>query len=100
MFVASVGSFVFCLTSTSSYLQKRVSSERCAELTIIAASHGLKEAWISYQVGVHFFSFLNLRYFLIFIISFFALTSTFVIYLVCFVSFPKFQRHALTCFRS
>ncbi|XP_039163353.1 dehydrogenase/reductase SDR family member 7 isoform X2 [Eucalyptus grandis] len=29
--------------------EKRVSSERCAELTIIAASHGLKEAWISYQ---------------------------------------------------
>ncbi|KAI3988119.1 hypothetical protein MKX01_011908 [Papaver californicum] len=25
---------------------KRVSSERCAELTIIAATHGLKEAWI------------------------------------------------------
>lgn len=30
--------------------QKRVPSERCAELTIIAATHGLKEAWISYQV--------------------------------------------------
>ncbi|KAL2555405.1 NAD(P)-binding Rossmann-fold superfamily protein [Forsythia ovata] len=30
-------------------VEKRVSSERCAELTIIAASHGLKEAWISYQ---------------------------------------------------
>ncbi|GAB4835366.1 hypothetical protein Ancab_000276 [Ancistrocladus abbreviatus] len=29
--------------------EKRVSSERCAELTIIAASHGLKEVWISYQ---------------------------------------------------
>ncbi|KAK4403798.1 Dehydrogenase/reductase SDR family member 7 [Sesamum angolense] len=29
--------------------EKRVSAERCAELTIIAASHGLKEAWISYQ---------------------------------------------------
>ncbi|KAL8517823.1 hypothetical protein ACS0TY_009221 [Phlomoides rotata] len=29
--------------------EKRVPSERCAELTIIAASHGLKEAWISYQ---------------------------------------------------
>ncbi|CAJ1823790.1 unnamed protein product [Sphenostylis stenocarpa] len=29
--------------------QKRVSAERCAELTIIAATHGLKEAWISYQ---------------------------------------------------
>ncbi|KAI3880053.1 hypothetical protein MKX03_003874 [Papaver bracteatum] len=26
---------------------KMVSSERCAELTIIAATHGLKEAWIS-----------------------------------------------------
>ncbi|XVE90663.1 hypothetical protein DITRI_Ditri20bG0095200 [Diplodiscus trichospermus] len=30
--------------------EKRVSAERCVELTIIAASHGLKEAWISYQV--------------------------------------------------
>ncbi|KAJ6842869.1 dehydrogenase/reductase SDR family member 7 [Iris pallida] len=29
--------------------EKRVPSERCAELTIVAASHGLKEAWISYQ---------------------------------------------------
>ncbi|KAL6132406.1 hypothetical protein ACLB2K_064649 [Fragaria x ananassa] len=29
--------------------EKRVSSERCAELTIIAATHGLKEVWISYQ---------------------------------------------------
>ncbi|KAL6527069.1 hypothetical protein OROGR_016159 [Orobanche gracilis] len=29
--------------------EKRVSAERCAELTIIAASHGLKEAWISHQ---------------------------------------------------
>ncbi|XP_039133037.1 dehydrogenase/reductase SDR family member 7 [Dioscorea cayenensis subsp. rotundata] len=29
--------------------EKRVSSERCAELTIVAATHGLKEAWISYQ---------------------------------------------------
>ncbi|KAD4584080.1 hypothetical protein E3N88_21681 [Mikania micrantha] len=29
--------------------EKRVSSERCAELTLVAASHGLKEAWISYQ---------------------------------------------------
>ncbi|KDP26894.1 hypothetical protein JCGZ_18052 [Jatropha curcas] len=29
--------------------EKRVSSERCAELTIIAMTHGLKEAWISYQ---------------------------------------------------
>ncbi|KAL0452256.1 UNVERIFIED_CONTAM: Dehydrogenase/reductase SDR family member 7 [Sesamum latifolium] len=29
--------------------EKRVSAERCAELTIIAASHVLKEAWISYQ---------------------------------------------------
>nr|CAB3491449.1 unnamed protein product [Digitaria exilis] len=33
----------------SSSLQKRVSVERCAELTIVAATHGLKEAWISYQ---------------------------------------------------
>ena len=32
------------------FSQKRVSSERCAELTIIAATHGLKEVWISYQV--------------------------------------------------
>uniref|UniRef100_A0A2N9II99 Uncharacterized protein n=1 Tax=Fagus sylvatica TaxID=28930 RepID=A0A2N9II99_FAGSY len=30
--------------------EKRVSSERCAELTIIAATHGLKEVWISDQV--------------------------------------------------
>ncbi|KAE9621992.1 hypothetical protein Lal_00032729 [Lupinus albus] len=29
--------------------EKRVSSEKCAELTIIAATHGLKEAWISNQ---------------------------------------------------
>nr|XP_043615519.1 dehydrogenase/reductase SDR family member 7 isoform X2 [Erigeron canadensis] len=29
--------------------ENRVSSERCAELTLVAASHGLKEAWISYQ---------------------------------------------------
>ncbi|XP_010549768.1 PREDICTED: dehydrogenase/reductase SDR family member 7 [Tarenaya hassleriana] len=29
--------------------ERRVSAERCAELTIIAASHNLKEAWISYQ---------------------------------------------------
>ncbi|XP_024970010.1 dehydrogenase/reductase SDR family member 7 isoform X4 [Cynara cardunculus var. scolymus] len=29
--------------------EKRVSSERCAELTLVAASHGLKEAWISFQ---------------------------------------------------
>lgn len=29
--------------------EKRVSSERCAELTIIAASNRLKEAWISHQ---------------------------------------------------
>ncbi|KVI07499.1 hypothetical protein Ccrd_014137 [Cynara cardunculus var. scolymus] len=32
--------------------EKRVSSERCAELTLVAASHGLKEAWISFQVLV------------------------------------------------
>ncbi|KAK4743768.1 hypothetical protein SAY87_010080 [Trapa incisa] len=30
-------------------LEKRLPTERCVELTIIAASHGLKEAWISYQ---------------------------------------------------
>lgn len=29
--------------------EKHVPSERCAELTIIAATHGLKEVWISYQ---------------------------------------------------
>ncbi|KAJ8450518.1 hypothetical protein Cgig2_020155 [Carnegiea gigantea] len=29
--------------------EKRLSAERCAQLIIIAASHGLKEAWISYQ---------------------------------------------------
>ncbi|XP_034220347.1 dehydrogenase/reductase SDR family member 7 isoform X2 [Prunus dulcis] len=29
--------------------EKRVSSERCAELTIVAATHCLKEVWISYQ---------------------------------------------------
>ncbi|EOY09703.1 NAD(P)-binding Rossmann-fold superfamily protein [Theobroma cacao] len=29
--------------------EKRLSAERCAELTIIAASHSLKEVWISYQ---------------------------------------------------
>jgi hypothetical protein len=33
-----------------SFWQRRVSSERCAELTIIAATHGLKEVWISDQV--------------------------------------------------
>ncbi|KAI3750884.1 hypothetical protein L2E82_21776 [Cichorium intybus] len=33
----------------SAVKEKRVSSERCAELTLVAASHGLKEAWISYQ---------------------------------------------------
>ncbi|KAI5649004.1 hypothetical protein M9H77_35009 [Catharanthus roseus] len=36
-------------SSQQNTVEKRVSSERCAELTIIAASHGLKEAWISYQ---------------------------------------------------
>ncbi|OAY34213.1 dehydrogenase/reductase SDR family member 7 [Manihot esculenta] len=36
-------------TSTKKGSEKRVSSERCAELTIIAATHGLKEAWISHQ---------------------------------------------------
>ncbi|GLT95562.1 hypothetical protein SLE2022_132380 [Rubroshorea leprosula] len=29
--------------------EKHVSAQRCAELTIIAVSHGLKEVWISYQ---------------------------------------------------
>ncbi|KAF9611684.1 hypothetical protein IFM89_034867 [Coptis chinensis] len=33
----------------NSSVLKRVSSERCAELTVVAASHGLKEAWISDQ---------------------------------------------------
>ncbi|KAJ4960985.1 hypothetical protein NE237_020895 [Protea cynaroides] len=32
--------------------EKHVSLERCAELTIIVATHGLKEAWISNQVGI------------------------------------------------
>ncbi|KAB1203400.1 Dehydrogenase/reductase SDR family member 7 [Morella rubra] len=36
-------------SGTKGSLEKRVSSERCAELTIIAATHGLKEAWISYH---------------------------------------------------
>ncbi|KAF7805281.1 dehydrogenase/reductase SDR family member 7 [Senna tora] len=36
-------------TSEKGSSEKRVPSERCAELTIIAATHGLKEAWISYQ---------------------------------------------------
>jgi dehydrogenase/reductase SDR family protein 7 len=41
-------------SATSSSVQrhsseKRVSVERCVELTIVAATHGLKEAWISYQ---------------------------------------------------
>ncbi|XP_021734349.1 dehydrogenase/reductase SDR family member 7-like isoform X2 [Chenopodium quinoa] len=36
-------------TSTNVSTEKRLSAERCAKLTIIAASHGLKEVWISYQ---------------------------------------------------
>ncbi|KAG8639901.1 dehydrogenase/reductase SDR family member 7 isoform X4 [Manihot esculenta] len=36
-------------TSARKGSEKHVSSERCAELTIIAATHGLKEAWISDQ---------------------------------------------------
>jgi dehydrogenase/reductase SDR family protein 7 len=36
-------------TSLEKTPSERVSAERCSELTIIAASHGLKEAWISYQ---------------------------------------------------
>ncbi|KAJ8420820.1 hypothetical protein Cgig2_022636 [Carnegiea gigantea] len=40
---------ISCEFLVPKWLQKRVSSERCAELTIIAASNGLKEAWISYQ---------------------------------------------------
>ncbi|XP_031249352.1 dehydrogenase/reductase SDR family member 7 isoform X2 [Pistacia vera] len=30
-------------------VSERVSTERCVELTLIAATHSLKEAWISYQ---------------------------------------------------
>ncbi|KAL5715421.1 hypothetical protein ACHQM5_017242 [Ranunculus cassubicifolius] len=37
------------IAESSSSGQKRVSSERCAELKIVAATHGLKEAWISDQ---------------------------------------------------
>ncbi|XP_010510056.1 PREDICTED: dehydrogenase/reductase SDR family member 7-like isoform X2 [Camelina sativa] len=36
-------------TSEDKKSPEHVSSERCAELTIIAASHNLKEAWISHQ---------------------------------------------------
>ncbi|XP_020593486.1 dehydrogenase/reductase SDR family member 7-like [Phalaenopsis equestris] len=36
-------------SSSISSSERRVSSERCAELTIVAATHGLKEAWISYH---------------------------------------------------
>ncbi|KAL7589174.1 hypothetical protein Lser_V15G38257 [Lactuca serriola] len=36
-------------TSTTSK-EKRVSSERYAELVLVATSHGLKEAWISYNL--------------------------------------------------
>ncbi|KAJ8747911.1 hypothetical protein K2173_012801 [Erythroxylum novogranatense] len=36
-------------TSGKKVFEKRVSSARCAELTIIAATHGLKEAWVSDQ---------------------------------------------------
>ncbi|KAL5567065.1 hypothetical protein UlMin_030229 [Ulmus minor] len=36
-------------TKRLSVSERRLTSERCAELTIIAATHGLKEAWISYQ---------------------------------------------------
>ncbi|CAN1186965.1 Dehydrogenase/reductase SDR family member 7 [Linum perenne] len=35
--------------SSNSEKKRRLSSDRCAELTIIAASHGLKEVWISNQ---------------------------------------------------
>ncbi|CAN0860518.1 Dehydrogenase/reductase SDR family member 7 [Linum grandiflorum] len=35
--------------SSDSEKKRRLSSDRCAELTIIAASHGLKEMWISNQ---------------------------------------------------
>ncbi|CAI0438962.1 unnamed protein product [Linum tenue] len=37
--------------SGASNSEKKLSSERCAELTIIAVSHNLKEVWISNQVG-------------------------------------------------
>ncbi|EPS67122.1 hypothetical protein M569_07656, partial [Genlisea aurea] len=36
-------------TPTAASTEKRISVDRCADLTIIAASHGLKEAWISCQ---------------------------------------------------
>ncbi|KAJ4721609.1 Dehydrogenase/reductase SDR family protein [Melia azedarach] len=36
-------------TSSKAFSDKHVSSERCAELTLIAATHGLKEVWISNQ---------------------------------------------------
>ncbi|XP_020403317.1 uncharacterized protein [Zea mays] len=36
-------------THSAEKREKRVSVERCVELTIVAATHGLKEAWISYQ---------------------------------------------------
>ncbi|KAH0453587.1 hypothetical protein IEQ34_017911 [Dendrobium chrysotoxum] len=36
-------------SSGSGSSERRVSSARCAELTIVAATHDLKEAWISYQ---------------------------------------------------
>ncbi|KAG8089654.1 hypothetical protein GUJ93_ZPchr0011g27020 [Zizania palustris] len=42
--------------------EKRVSVERCAELTIVAATHGLKEAWISYQVYFTFILFACIMY--------------------------------------
>ncbi|KAG0488789.1 hypothetical protein HPP92_007600 [Vanilla planifolia] len=36
-------------SSSKTDSERRVSLERCAELTIVAATHGLKEAWISSQ---------------------------------------------------
>ncbi|XP_031478079.1 uncharacterized protein LOC116249091 isoform X2 [Nymphaea colorata] len=35
----------------SPHTERRVLADRCAELIIVAATHGLKEAWISYQIG-------------------------------------------------
>ncbi|KAK9146120.1 hypothetical protein Sjap_006023 [Stephania japonica] len=36
-------------TASTPEMKRRISSERCAELTLVAATHGLKEAWISDQ---------------------------------------------------
>ncbi|KAH7414625.1 hypothetical protein KP509_14G002200 [Ceratopteris richardii] len=36
-------------TSRAQNLERRLPAYRCAELIIVAATHGLKEAWISYH---------------------------------------------------